>query len=327
MSQTLHVRCVGPAGAAGTAIVAGALLFLPARPIALFAQTPTEQAPVPRDQTFRSDSSDLVVVPVLVTDKQGKIFADLTRERFVVFDNGRQVAVDLFTNQDTPVNIGLIIDASTSMAPKMGEVLSATLAFARSSNPEDELFALRFNDDVQDAVPERPALRAGDLGALASAIASVRPEGRTALYDALLAGLDRLDSGSRSRKVLIAISDGGDNASDATLEAVLARARRSDAAIYTVGLFDDGDMDSNPGVLKSLAETTGGARFLPHSAAELLQACERIAREIRSGYTLGYVPPARDGAFHKVRVTIQPAARNLTLRARPGYFAARPVQP
>ena len=87
------------------------------------------------------------------------------------------------------------------------------------------------------------------------------------------------------------------------------------------------DEDRNPGVLKSLAEATGGARFLPRSPGELLQACERIAREIRSGYTLGYVPPARDGTFHKVRVTLQPSARNLTLRARPGYFAARPVQP
>jgi VWFA-related protein len=153
------------------------------------------------------------------------------------------------------------------------------------------------------------------------------PDGRTALYDALLAGLDRLSTGSRARKALVVVSDGGDNASTATRDQVLARARTSNAAIYTIGLFDDGDEDSNPRVLKSLATETGGERFLPKSPDELLKACERIAREIRSGYTIGYEPPDRDGSFHRVRVALQPAARNITIRTRPGYFAAGPVRP
>jgi VWFA-related protein len=88
-------------------------------------------------------------------------------------------------------------------------------------------------------------------------------------------------------------------------------------------------MDKNPGVLKSLAQTTGGERFLPRSPGDLLAACERIAREIRSGYTIGYVPPARDGAYHRVRVEVDPAsARRMNVRTRPGYFAAgRTTQP
>ncbi len=82
-------------------------------------------------------------------------------------------------------------------------------------------------------------------------------------------------------------------------------------------------------MLKSLARTTGGERFLPRSPGELMQACQRIARDIRSGYTLGYVPPDRDGVYHRVRVEIAPGdARRLSVRTRPGYFAAgRPVQP
>jgi len=294
------------------------LLALPA-PVSLPAQEPS----------FRGDSSELVVLPVVVTDKQNRYISDLTRDRFVIFDNGRKVPVELFSNEDAPATIGLILDSSSSMRHKLGEVLAASLAFAKTSNPQDELFALRFNDDVRDAVADRRFLLADDLVALQRAIASLRAEGRTSLYDALIAGLDHLRDGTRARKALVVVSDGGDNASQATLEHVLARARDSNAAIYTVGIYEEGDMDKNPGVLKSLARTTGGERFLPRSPGELMQACERIAREIRSGYTLGYVPPDRDGAYHRVRVEIVPAdARRLSIRTRPGYFAAgRPSQP
>jgi Ca-activated chloride channel family protein len=209
------------------------------------------------------------------------------------------------------------------MRPKLGEVLAAAMAFARSSNPQDELFAIRFNDDAQRLMPERPFLLASDLHDLEAAVTSVRAEGRTALYDGLMEGLDYLAGGNRPRKVLVVISDGGDNASDAKLERVLARARESNAAVYTIGIYDEDDMDKNPGVLKSIARTTGGERYLPRSPGELLTACERIAREIRGGYTIGYVPPARDGAYHRVKVEMAPStARGLNVRTRPGYFAA-----
>ena len=282
-----------------------------------------------QEPSFRSGSSDLVVLPVVVTDKQGRYISDLPSDRFVVYDNGRRVPIDLFTNEDTPVTVGLIIDASGSMRAKLGEVVAASLTFARSSNPQDELFAIRFNDDVQDLVPDRPFLMAGDLGALELAVASVRADGRTALYDGLMAGLDHLANGTRARKVLVVISDGGDNASEATLDRVLARARDSNVAIYTIGIYDDDDMDKNPGVLKSLATTTGAERYLPRSSGDLLRVCERIARDIRGGYTIGYAPPARDGAYHRIKVEIDPSsARRLSVRTRPGYFAAgRPTPP
>ena len=268
------------------------------------------------------------MLPVVVTDKQGRYVSDLPATQFAVFDNGRRMPIDLFTNQDTPVTVGLIIDASGSMSAKLGEVIAASLTFARSSNPEDELFALRFNDDVQELVPDRPFLMASDLGPLERAVRSIRADGRTALYDGLMAGLDHLATGSRARKVLVVVSDGGDNASDAKLDRVLARARDSNAAIYTIGIFDEDDLDRNPGVLKSLAHATGGERYLPRSPGELLSACERIAREIRGGYTIGYVPPVRDGAYHRIKVEIDPSSRRLNVRTRPGYFAAgRAAQP
>jgi Ca-activated chloride channel family protein len=287
---------------------------LPALPGKVSAQEPS----------FRSDSSELVVLPVVVTDKQGRYISDLPSEQFTVLDNGRRVPIEHFSNEDTPVTIGLILDASGSMRAKLGEVVAAALAFAKSSNPEDELFAIRFNDDVRDAVTDRQFLLASDLGALESAVSAMRPDGRTALYDGLMAGLDHLALGSRARKVLVVISDGGDNASEATLDRVLKRARDSNAAIYTIGIYDEDDLDRNPRVLKSLAQTTGGERFLPRSAGDLLRACERIARGIRSGYTIGYVPPDRDGAYHRVRVLVNPSPpRRLNVRTRPGYFAER----
>jgi VWFA-related protein len=289
------------------------------------AASPSSQPAVPiaQEPSFRSNSSELVVLPVIVTDNKGRYVSDLPNDRFSVFDNGRHVPIELFSNEDTPLTVGLVVDASGSMGPKMGDVVAASLAFAKSSNPQDELFAIRFNDDVQPVVRDRPFLMAGDLVALEAGVASLRPQGRTALYDALLAGLAHLARGSRARKVLVVISDGGDNVSEATLDQVLARARESNAAIYTIGIYDDNDLDRNPGVLKSLARTTGGERFLPRAPGALLQVCEQIAREIRSGYTIGYVPPDRDGAFHRVRVQVAPSPpRRLNVRTRPGYFAA-----
>jgi Ca-activated chloride channel homolog len=276
----------------------------------------------PQEPSFRSGSSELVVLPVAVKDKQGRFVADLTTDQFAIFDNGRRVPIDLFTSEDTPVTVGLVVDASGSMRPKIGEVVAATLAFARASNPDDELFVVRFNDDVQEVVGDTPFLLARDAGRLESAMTALRPDGRTSLYDGITAALEHLARGSRARKVLIVISDGGDNASAATLDRALKLARESNAAIYTIGVYDDADIDRNPRVLKSLAETTGGERYLPRSPGELLHVCSVIAHEIRNGYTIGYVPPDRDGVYHRVRVVVDAPSRKLTVRTRPGYFAS-----
>jgi Ca-activated chloride channel homolog len=283
---------------------------------------PRAQQPSASQPSFRSSSSELVVLPVTITDKHGRFILDLPRDRFAIYDNGRRQEVAFFTNEDTPVTVGLVLDSSGSMRRKLGEVVAAALAFARDSNPSDELFTLQFNDDVSDALPGR-RLFANDVGELQTALMALVPDGRTALYDALIAGLDRLATGTRPRRVLVLISDGGDNASTATLRDVLARARASNVTIYTIGVFDRDDPDTNAGVLKSIASTTGGERFLPQSAGPLLSDCQRIAREIRSGYTIGYVPPDHDGAFHRVRVSVDaPDGQKVNVRTRPGYFAA-----
>jgi Ca-activated chloride channel family protein len=277
-----------------------------------------------QEPSFRSTASELVVLPVVVTDKPDQYVADLRQEQFTVYDNGRRVPVELFSSEDEPVTVGLVIDASSSIRTKRGEVVAAAAAFARSSNPDDELFAVYFNDEVRDALPERGMFLARDASAMDHALTGLIPEGRTSLYDGLARALDRVATGTHARKVLVLISDGGDNASTATLERVLERARTANVAIYTIGIYDETDLDKNPGVLKSLAHATGGERFLPRSAGPLMNACQHIAREIRSGYTIGYSPPDRDGAYHRVRVEVAAdGRRKFSVRTRPGYFASR----
>jgi VWFA-related protein len=272
--------------------------------------------------TFHASSSELVVLPVVVTLPNGSFVSDLTADRFTVYDNGRAQNVSLFSREDTPVSVAIVVDDSGSMRGRIGQVAAATTVFARASNPDDELFVVEFNDRVRDAVPGG-AVRASDLPALEAALLTLRPDGQTALYDALLAALDRLGGARHARKVILLISDGGDNASRARLDDVLARARMSNVTVFAIGLYERGAPDTNPDVLRKLADTTGGERYLPDSPGRLLAACRRIAREIRSGYTIGYVPPDRDGAFHRVRVVVDGAgARDLRVRTRPGYFAA-----
>jgi Ca-activated chloride channel family protein len=268
---------------------------------------------------FRSASSELVVLPVVVKDGRGRLVTGLPRERFAVYDNGVRQDVSFFTNEDTPVSIALVIDDSGSMRGKLGGVIAAALHFAGQSHPEDELFTIAFNDTVEDALDGK-RIAADDRRELAAALQKLAPSGRTALYDALLDGLGHLRSAAHVRKVLVLISDGGDNASRSTLEDVLAETRRSSVTVYTIGLYDQGAPDTNPGVLKRLAAETGGERFLPRSPGALIQICERIAHEIRTGYTIAYEPP-RDGAFHKVRVAIDGETR-MDIRTRAGYLAA-----
>jgi VWFA-related protein len=293
-------------------------LWIVAAAIAGLAVTAAARQAAP--PSFKAGASELVVVPVTVTDKHGQLLADLDRAAFAVYDNDRRQEIAFFTHDDTPVSVALVIDNSGSMRPKVGEVMAATLAFARASHPEDELLVIEFNDDVRDALGGR-RLSAADAGELEAALRSLRPDGQTALYNALIDGLDHLESATRARRVMVLISDGGDNASTTTFDEVLARARRSDVTIYTIGLFDEGSRDVNPGVLKRLAEATGGERFLPRSPGYLLQACQRIAHEIRTSYTLGYVPTMRDGAYHRLRVVLGDKGTG-TVRTRPGYFAA-----
>src|SRR5688572_408707 len=183
------------------------LLALPALLVFLSVGIPRAQD-AQGPATFHASSSELVVLPVVVTHSNGSYVSDLTAERFTVYDNGRPQAVSLFSTEDTPVSVAVVVDASGSMRGRIGQVAAATTDFARASNPEDELFIIEFNDHIRDAVPGG-SVTASDPQALEAALLTLKPEGQTALYDALLAGLDRLERARHPRKVILLISDGG----------------------------------------------------------------------------------------------------------------------
>jgi VWFA-related protein len=283
-------------------------------------------------QPYRiSVNVDLVLLNATVRDGKGRFAADLGEQNFEVYEDGVRQSIRLFRHEDIPVTVGLVVDHSGSMRPKLADVIAAARTFVQSSSPEDQMFVVNFNEKVTLGLPDNLPFsnRSEDLG---SAIANAPTTGMTALYDAIFEARKRLQTGSREKKVLIVISDGGDNASAHTLADVLKMASQSTTLVYTIGIFDETDPDRNPDVLRRLAGVTGGEAFFPHEYSEVVAICERIARDIRNQYTIGYLSTsaARPGAYLSIRVAAGAAGHGkLFVRARSGYIAggeSRPVK-
>ncbi len=247
-----------------------------------------------QDRYIIHSEARLVLLDVSVKDSAGGFISGLSKEDFSVFENGRPQRIVSFDHGDPPVTVGILVDESRSMAPKRPAVLTAALAFIAESNPKDEIFVLNFNDTVTRGLPE-PVLFSDDLEQLRAALFRGVSEGRTALNDAVVEGLEQLRMGRREKKTLVLISDGGDNASMHARRETLDRVEGSIATVYTIGLFDAEDADRDPGILRQLARISGGEAYFPPSPAEMVPTCRRIARDIRARYTLGYVPAAGRG--------------------------------
>jgi Ca-activated chloride channel family protein len=215
-----------------------------------------------------------------------------------------------------------VIDSSGSMRGRRHEVTAAAAAFADMSHPLDEFFTVNFNEAVWLGLPHRVDFTE-DMDELREVLAAAPARGMTALYDAVDRALDHLRLGTRDRKALIVVSDGGDNASATTLDAVLDHARRTNAVIYAVPLADPDDPESKPRVLKKLARDTGGDAFRPTRSEDVMRSFARIATELRSGYMIGFNPPeTTDGGLRSVRVVADPDGhRQLIVRTRAGYYA------
>jgi Ca-activated chloride channel homolog len=294
--------------------------------IVLVGRAQRQAPPVGQDhdsESFRiSVDVDLVVLHATVTDRRGGFVSSLGEQDFEIYEDGVRQRIRLFRNEDIPVTVGLVVDHSTTMRPRLKEVSAAARTFVRSSNREDEMFVVNFNERVSLGLPG--TIRFTDSAAeLENAITRAPAGGETALYDAMAKALEELQAGSRDKKVLIVVSDGGDNASTRSLAQVMKLAEQSSAVIYTVGIFDENDPDRNPGVLKRLAQATGGEAFLPDQLSDVVTICERIARDIRHQYTIGYVPAdlPRAGAYRAVRVLARARGHDrLSVRTRTGYI-------
>ena len=176
---------------------------------------PQESSPSqtrPDDSFTISVSVDMVVLHATVRDRRGILVSGLGKDDFQVYEDGVLQQIESFSHEDIPVTVGLVVDNSGSMRPKRSEVIAASLAFARSSNAEDQIFVVSFNEKVSFGLPADTPFT-DKVDQLESALSKTAADGQTALYDAVAAALDHLKKGDRDKKVLIVISDGGDNAS------------------------------------------------------------------------------------------------------------------
>jgi len=272
---------------------------------------------------------DVVILHATAQDHKNILVSGLDKDHFQVYEDGVRQQIKYFSHEDIPVTVGLVVDNSGSMSPKRRDVIVAALAFARSSNPQDQMFVVNFNEKVSLGLPVNTPFT-DQVAQLEIALSRIRAKGETALYDAVVSALEHLKKGTRDKKVLIVISDGGDNASKHKLAEITVLAGQSDAIIYTIGIFDEQDSDRKPGVLRRLAKDTGGEAFLPESLNELEPICQRIAHDIRNQYTLAYVPMnrKRDGTYRAIQVKASaPGRGRLSVRTRTGYYAPLETQP
>jgi Ca-activated chloride channel homolog len=276
----------------------------------------------PADEYAYQVNVNMVILSATVLDRHNTPVSGLNKDNFQVYQDGVLQQIKDFSHDDIPVTAGILVDNSGSMAPKRDDVIAAALAFARSSNPQDQMFVVNFNDSVSFGLPADKSF-ADRPNQLQQALSGISAIGQTSLYDGIAAALDHLKLGSLDKKVLILISDGGDDASKHTLAQVIDMAKHSAAIIYAIGIFDEQDGDQNPSVLKRFAKETGGEAFFPESSKEIAPICEEIARDIRSQYALSYVPANAQhyGRYRAIEVRASaPGRGRLRVRTRAGYF-------
>ncbi|HKC56017.1 MAG TPA: VWA domain-containing protein [Vicinamibacterales bacterium] len=271
--------------------------------------------------TFRA-ATRLVLLQATVVDERGAPVTDLNRDAFAVYENRKRQPIELFRREDVPVSIGLLIDNSGSMRTLRAKVEAAALAFARASNPMDELCVVNFADKVDVDVPFT-----SDLDVLERRIVRVDSIGGTALWDAIDTAQSYVgDHASRPRKVLLVVTDGNDNASVARLSLVVRQAQRREIVVDAVGLFggDTAKAVNGRRDLEQLTRETGGNAYFPVDINQIEAVVVDLARQIRNQYVIAYSPlnAALDGTYRAIRVTAtSPGKSHLEVRTRRGYVA------
>jgi VWFA-related protein len=309
-------------GAAAFAIVAFA--GLPSGFMGVRAQEPAPQRPA-----FRA-GVDVVSLHVTITDAEGHYATDLTPDDFSVFEDGVKQEVTYFDRSNLPVALSLLLDTSASMEERMRTAQEAASGFAKRLRPQDLGELIDFNTRV-----EVTQAFTNSVEELDSAIRRTAAGGSTALYNAVYIALKELkkiqatSANEIRRQAIVVFSDGEDTSSLVTFDQVLDLAKRSETAIYTIGLrpreeilgkgFKEADF-----VLRELAQQTGGRAFFPSRIEDLSAIYSQIADELSSQYLLGYISknPRRDGSWRRVVVRVN--RPGLTPRTKLGYFAPAP---
>ena len=267
---------------------------------------------------------ELVQLPVSVLDKKGMPIRGLSQEDFSVYENKIRQDISLFKQEDIPLSVGLVVDASSSMYKKRDRLNLAAMTFVQESNPQDETSVISFADGVN--LEQEFTANPDDLRYALNRIQSI---GKTALYDAIYLAAQHLkDEAVHDKRVLLVMTDGdGDNQSKLKLKQILALLRESHIIVYTVGLLSVEDEGGGGFALKQIAEAGGGAAFFPRNARDVEEVCRRIARDLRNQYTIGYRPSneTMDGSWRKIQVQVNPpkTIAKFTVRTKKGYYAAK----
>jgi len=280
----------------------------------------------PQHPTTLKVDVDLVLVPVTVTDGESRYVSGLEPGNFQLWEDNVEQEILHASTEDVPISVGIILDVSGSMKDKLGVARDAATTFLRTAmNRDDEFFFLDFADRPRVAVDfttEIPRISEDLLG--------VYPKGRTALYDAVYVGLDKLRDATHAKKVLLLITDGEDNRSRYTFSNIREYVKEQDIQIYAIGIVDPwGSPLGADGVgrdlIEKLTELTGGQSFFPDSVQELKDICFKIGVAIKSQYVIAYRSSntGADGKWRKLRVRAHAKATgNLHVHARSGYYAS-----
>lgn len=293
-----------------------------APPASTSTQTPAIQSKDDEsdDFVFKKEVEE-VVLHAIVVDDHNHLVTDLGRDNFAVYEDGKLQQLTSFHRERVPVALGILIDNSGSMLPKRAKVNEAALRLVDASEQEDRVFVVNFGEDAfldQDYTQDVAKLRA--------ALQRVETHGSTALYDAIIAAVDHLNRTSPvEKKVLLVVTDGRDNASQATFQQVLRKLQaKNGPVLYTIALAQDQQRDDRDRQsLDRLCTQTGGTAFFPSSLDEVESMASAIARDIRSQYVIGYRSsnPHTPGLYHSIQVQALGGSTRLRVATRAGYYS------
>lgn len=284
-------------------------------------QSPDQNQPSNDNSTFvfKAEVQNVILHATVIDDKNHLVM-NLDKSAFTVFENNQPQQIVSFAREDVPVAMGIVIDNSGSMREKRDKVNKAALNLVRSSNPQDQVFVVNFNDEYYLDQPFT-----NNINLLRDALEKVEARGGTALYDAIVASADYLKKNARlQKKVLFVVTDGEDNASRETLEEAVRRlGEENGPAVYAIGLLGEEKARRARRALETLAQRTGGISFLPRTVDEVDEISRTVAHDIRSQYAIGYKPttPKSVGGYRTVRVDARAKGYSkLTVRTRSGYY-------
>ena len=289
-------------------------------------RAPSAPADADRTTTKIRVNSDLVIIPVTVTDGKGRVVNGLQKDHFKLYEDKVEHAIAQFAAEDAPVSIGLVFDASDSMGPKLQKAREAVAALLKNSNPEDEFFLVQFNQQ-----PKLVVSMTRHTEEIQNRVATLRTGGSTALLDAVILALKQMRNARYTRKAIILISDGEDNASSYSVKQLKDNVREADVLIYAIGINSSGDgyqiseTLAGAALLNEIAKQTGGRLFEVNKLKQLPDIAYKISAWLRSQYVLAYAPNNLDknGGYHRIQVKISKPAGFPRLHAfwRLGYYS------